>query len=131
MGSLAFCILIAVFKGFSSFIGGLDYKNFITVYLGIPLYVIMIVGYKLIVKSERVLPETAGMKGGKQRMDDEEAEFVAAELEKYGLPDGDTVTETVSEHDWRGVLISLILDATRLCGGREAGRKGVRVRVFL
>jgi amino acid transporter len=88
VGALGFCILIAIFKGFANFIhnptsyGDFDYKNFITAYLGIPLYIIMIFGYKLVMKSQRVKPETADMYGGKQRIDDEEAEFIANQIAK-------------------------------------------------
>jgi amino acid transporter len=88
VGSLIFCILIAFFKGFPYFVhnpetyGNFDYKNFITAYLGIPLYIIMIFGYKFIMKSERVRPELADLYGGKQRIDDEEAEFIAQQMEK-------------------------------------------------
>ena len=83
--SLSFCCLIAVFKGFNYFLpdytsyGKWDFKNFITAYLGIPLYLIMIGGYKLIMKSEGVRPETADLYSGKARIDEEEAEYIAAE----------------------------------------------------
>jgi amino acid transporter len=88
--SLFFCCLIAFFKGFNYFVpdyskdgyGKWDYKNFITAYLGIPLYIIMIFGYKLVVKSEGVRPETADLYSGKARIDEEEAEFIAAEKER-------------------------------------------------
>ncbi|TKA75145.1 hypothetical protein B0A55_03990 [Friedmanniomyces simplex] len=51
--ALFFCCLIALTKNFSVFVhsdtyGNFDYKNFITGYLGIPLYLIMIAGWKLI-----------------------------------------------------------------------------------
>jgi yeast amino acid transporter len=87
VGALFFCCLIAIFKGFSVFTyspsyGNFDYKNFITNYLGIPMYLIMIFGYKVIMKSHRVRPEMADMYGGKQRIDDEEAEFIAQQMEK-------------------------------------------------
>lgn len=87
VGALFFCCLIAIFKGFnvftySSSYGNFDYKNFITSYLGIPLYIIMIFGYKLVMRSQRVLPHTADMYGGKQRIDDEEAEFIARQMER-------------------------------------------------
>lgn len=88
--SLFFCCLIAIFKGFNYFIpnykkngyGQWDYKNFITAYLGIPLYLIMIGGYKIIMKSEGVRPETADLYSGKARIDEEEVEFLAAEAAK-------------------------------------------------
>ncbi len=83
-GALFFCCLIAIFKGFGVWFaaGGFDYASFITNYLGIPLYIIMILGYKFIMKTQMVRPETADMYGGKQRIDDEEAEFIAAQMEK-------------------------------------------------
>ncbi|KFY40359.1 hypothetical protein V494_03527 [Pseudogymnoascus sp. VKM F-4513 (FW-928)] len=91
--SLGFCILIAIFKGFNVFLpkytgkapyGKWDYKNFITSYLGIPLYLLMILGYKLLMKSEGVRPETADMYSGKARIDEEELEYLAAEKAKHG-----------------------------------------------
>lgn len=91
--SLGFCILIAIFKGFNFFLpkytgkgayGKWDYKNFITAYLGIPLYLLMILGYKLIMKSEGVRPETADLYSGKARIDEEELEYLAAEKAKNG-----------------------------------------------
>ncbi|KAI9730480.1 MAG: hypothetical protein M1818_008175 [Claussenomyces sp. TS43310] len=89
VGALIFCILIAIFKGFNVFVhspktyGDFDYKNFITSYLGIPLYLIMICGYKLTMKSRGVKPLTADLYGGKQRIDDEEAEFIESERQKH------------------------------------------------
>ena len=87
VGALFFCCLIAIFKGFAVFTyspsyGNFDYKTFITTYLGIPMYLIMIFGYKFIMKSQRVRPETADMYGGKQKIDEEEAEFIAWQMEK-------------------------------------------------
>lgn len=86
VGALFFCCVIAFFKGFATMTysksyGNFDYKNFITSYLGIPLYIIMILGYKVLMKSQRVRPETADLYSGKQRIDDEEAEFLARQKE--------------------------------------------------
>jgi amino acid transporter len=83
--ALFFCCLIALTKGFPVFThnhakggwGNFDYKNFITGYLGIPLYLIMIFGYKLYYKTETVRPESADLFSGKDEIDQEEAEFLA------------------------------------------------------
>ncbi len=94
VGALFFCCIIAIFKGFAVFTyspsyGRFDYKNFITNYLGIPIYLIMIFGYKIIMKSQHIRPDTADLYGGKQRIDDEEAEFIAQQMEKnHGKVEG-------------------------------------------
>ncbi|KAL9130892.1 MAG: hypothetical protein Q9217_001042 [Psora testacea] len=82
--ALVFCILIAIFKNFDVFIHvktredpNFDYKNFITGYLGIPLYLIMIFGYKWIKKTKGWTPQTADFYTGKDVIDQEEAEFLA------------------------------------------------------
>jgi amino acid transporter len=77
-----FCCLIAVTKNFTVFIpskdyGKFDYKNFITGYLGIPLYLIMIFGYKLRFRTKGIRPEEADLWTGKDVIDREEAEFLA------------------------------------------------------
>jgi amino acid transporter len=81
-GALFMCILISIFKNFDVFTysksyGKFDYKNFITGYLGIPLYLMMILGYKFRFKTEGVKPHLADLYGGKQKIDDEEEEFLA------------------------------------------------------
>ncbi|CAK7216733.1 hypothetical protein SCUCBS95973_002906 [Sporothrix curviconia] len=67
-GALVFAVLVSIFKGFNYFTyspvyGDFDYKNFITAYLGIPLYLVMILGYK---------PGVADFYSGKARIDREE-----------------------------------------------------------
>jgi len=87
-GALAFCILIALTKNFNVFVhspktyGNFDYKNFITGYLGIPLYLIMIFGYKLIMKSKGIKPEDADLFSGKDEIDREEEEFLAMKAQR-------------------------------------------------
>ncbi|ETI24324.1 hypothetical protein G647_03693 [Cladophialophora carrionii CBS 160.54] len=93
-GALALCILIALTKNFNVFVrspstyGNFDYKNFITGYLGIPLYLIMIFGYKLIMKSKGVKPETADLFSGKDIIDREEEEFLAEKARRDALKRG-------------------------------------------
>lgn len=82
-GALALCILIALTKNFNVFTysksyGNFDYKNFVTGYLGIPLYLIMIFGYKFWTKCKGVKPEEADLWSGKDVIDREEEEFLAA-----------------------------------------------------
>lgn len=85
-GALFLCILIAVFKNFNVFTHGTygkwDYKNFVTGYLGIPLYLIMIFGYKFIYKNSGLRPEEADLFTGKDKIDREEAEFLRRQEEK-------------------------------------------------
>jgi amino acid transporter len=91
-GALAFCILIAFTKSFNVFThspkyGNFDYKNFITAYLGIPLYLCLIFGYKLTHRGQpKVTPENADLWTGKDEIDREEAAYLArkeAQAEKH------------------------------------------------
>jgi amino acid transporter len=89
--ALFFCCLIALTKNFNVFTkspstyGDFDYKNFITGYLGIPLYLIMIFGYKLVKKNKGVTPAEADLWSGKAAVDKEEEEFLAQEQAKGKL----------------------------------------------
>ncbi|KAL9112340.1 MAG: hypothetical protein Q9227_003458 [Pyrenula ochraceoflavens] len=86
-GALFFACLIALTKNFNVFTrspktyGDFDTTNFVTGYLGIPLYLIMIFGYKLVMRPKRVTPLTADLYTGKDIIDREEAEFVARKQE--------------------------------------------------
>lgn len=103
--ALAFCVLIALTKNFAVFTysedyGAFDYKNFIvsgmpacfpgvheltfiqTGYLGIPLYLIMIVGYKFWYKTKQIRPEEADLYTGKDVIDRDEQEWLAREAEE-------------------------------------------------
>lgn len=91
-GALAFCILIAFTKNFNVFThspkyGNFDYKNFITAYLGIPLYLILIFGYKLTHRGQPpVTPSNADLWSGKEEIDRQEAAYLArkdAQVEKH------------------------------------------------
>jgi yeast amino acid transporter len=97
VGALVFSIIIAIFKGFALFCykataakgttPKFDTNTFVTTYLGIPLYFIMFFGYKFIMKTERVRPETADLFSGKARIDAEEDEFLAREQARKGAPE--------------------------------------------
>jgi amino acid transporter len=84
--ALFFCCLIALTKNFNVFTkgsyGDFDYKNFITGYLGLPLYLIMIAGYKIWHRTKGVAPLEADLFSGKDAIDREEQEFLAQEQAK-------------------------------------------------
>jgi amino acid transporter len=83
--ALAFCCLVALTKNFTVFIhkpktyGDFDYKNFITGYIGIPLYLTMIVGYKILYKTKQVHPLQADLWSGKDVIDADEQEWLIKE----------------------------------------------------
>lgn len=93
--ALFWCIVISLTKNFNVFTkgsyGDFDYKNFITGYLGIPLYLIMIFGYKIWAKVTKQPHEGMGVKPieadfytGKDAIDREEEEFLAAKAARGG-----------------------------------------------
>ena len=47
----------------------------------------MFVGYKIVMKSKVIKPHEADLYSGKARIDREEAEFLAKELERKGQPE--------------------------------------------
>lgn len=78
-----FCVIIALTKSYDVFTknpewGSFDYKSFITAYLGIPIYLMLIAGYKIFMGSKGVRPCDADLWSGKDVVDREEAEYVAA-----------------------------------------------------
>ncbi|KAF7507612.1 hypothetical protein GJ744_010282 [Endocarpon pusillum] len=89
-GALAFCIVIALTKNFAAFVGRFHTADFVTGYLGIPLYLIMLFGYKFWYKTRTVSPATADFYTGKDLIDREEEEFLAhkAERERLGGRNG-------------------------------------------
>lgn len=96
-GALAFSIVIAIFKGFALFCykattapgkkAVFNTDQFVTTYLGIPLYFIMFFGYKFIMKTSWIRPEDADLYSGKARIDAEEEEFLAQEQARKGAPE--------------------------------------------
>ncbi|KAM0548110.1 hypothetical protein ACHAPJ_010030 [Fusarium lateritium] len=86
VGALSMCILIAFTKNYDVFVKDKEtgatfssekYKTFITGYLGIPVYLILIFGHKIITKSRGVKPHEADFYTGKDVIDREEEEFLA------------------------------------------------------
>lgn len=98
VGALAFSLVICFFKGFALFCyrstaraagkqPKFDTPTFVTTYLGIPLYIIMFFGFKIIKGGKWVRPGEADLYGGKARIDAEEEEFLARKQEKKGMPE--------------------------------------------
>jgi amino acid transporter len=80
--ALIFCIIIAFTKNFGVFLGNtFDYQNFITGYLGIPLYLIMIFGWKFAKKTKGVKPHEADLWSGKDVIDRDEKAWILKEVE--------------------------------------------------
>lgn len=84
--ALSFCILISLTKSYDVFThskdwGNFNYKTFITSYLGIPLYLIMVFGYKAWTRCKGVDPYHADLWTGKEEIDREEAEYLARKAE--------------------------------------------------
>lgn len=78
--ALAVCILIALTKNYDVFIGDFateKYKTFITGYIGIPIYLILIFGHKLVTKSRGLKPHEVDLFTGKDIIDREEEVFLA------------------------------------------------------
>ncbi|WWC62328.1 uncharacterized protein I303_104924 [Kwoniella dejecticola CBS 10117] len=74
--SLVMIVLVCFFKGFDAFIPW-DYKTFITNYIGIPVYVIAYVGYKLFYRTKAVKMHEMDLTSGSREffdIDDEDHE---------------------------------------------------------
>lgn len=81
--SLFFCCLIGLIKNYTVFLGHtFDYKTFISGYIGIPVYAICYVGYKLVYRSKLIKPEDVDLYTFKAAIDAEEEEGKLLELER-------------------------------------------------
>ncbi|PVH93372.1 hypothetical protein DM02DRAFT_619326 [Periconia macrospinosa] len=86
--ALFFCCLIALTKNFNVFIkspktyGNFDMPNFVTGYLGIPVYLVCIFGYKIVTRCKGVKPHEADFYTGKDEIDREEEAFLAHQAAK-------------------------------------------------
>ncbi|VUC32763.1 unnamed protein product [Clonostachys rosea] len=77
-GALFMCILIALCKNFEVFTkGNWDTASFVTGYLGIPIFLACIFGYKIVYKTKGYKPEEVDLFSGKDIIDREEEEFLA------------------------------------------------------
>ncbi|KAF5006683.1 hypothetical protein FDECE_6975 [Fusarium decemcellulare] len=77
--ALFICILVALTKNYDVFVGdfGSKYETFITGYLGIPVFLVLIFGHQFVTKSKAIRPQEADFYTGKDVVDREEEEFLA------------------------------------------------------
>ena len=84
--ALSLCILIALTKNYDVFVirlkGYFDTPTFVTGYLGIPLYIILFFGHKIFTRSHRIRATEIDFFTGKDIIDREEEEFLAAKAAK-------------------------------------------------
>lgn len=81
--ALFFCVLIALIKNFTVFLGHkFDYKTFITGYIGIPVYAVCYFGYKWTYKTKVVKPEEVDLFTFKESIDLDEEEWKIRDQEK-------------------------------------------------
>jgi amino acid transporter len=83
--ALIFAFIILLFNGFADFtpdpVTGerFQWRKFIVNYIGVIIFGAMIAGYKVVVKTKVWSAQQADIFEGKQKIDDDEAEFLAAE----------------------------------------------------
>ncbi len=86
VGALISCVIIAIFKNFAVFtksdVGSWDFRSFITGYIGLPVYLILIFGHKLWKRQGGVKPHEADFFTGKEKIDREEKLFIEFEANK-------------------------------------------------
>jgi amino acid transporter len=80
MIALFFCCLICLTKNFTVFVHNgstkFEYKEFITGYIGIPVYFALLFGHMLVTKSRGIAPHEVDFYTGKSLIDREEQEYL-------------------------------------------------------
>jgi amino acid transporter len=74
--SLCFCCLIALIKNFTAFVFEFDKTSFITGYIGIPVFLALLFGYKIIMKTKTFRSEEVDLYSFKDVIDREEELFL-------------------------------------------------------
>ncbi|RDA93627.1 hypothetical protein CP533_6186 [Ophiocordyceps camponoti-saundersi (nom. inval.)] len=91
-GALFFCILITLTKNFTVFIrhgdGGFQFKDFITGYIGIPVYLALLFGHMIVTKSRGIRPADVDFFTGKDHIDAEEKDFLEKQAEERAASTG-------------------------------------------
>ena len=73
--ALAFCSIVCLFKGFDSIAGTFNAAEFVTSYIGVPIYFGMIAYYKIRYQTKRVKPHAADLLSGRAAIDKMEQEY--------------------------------------------------------
>ncbi|KAF8163259.1 dicarboxylic amino acid permease [Crassisporium funariophilum] len=76
--ALTATVIITIFKGFDTFIPW-NAPNFITSYIAVPIFFILWIGYKVMFRTTRILPERVDLVTGLRAIDEEEAKYLAEE----------------------------------------------------
>ncbi|KAF9053622.1 dicarbixylic amino acid permease [Hymenopellis radicata] len=71
-------VIITIFKGFDTFMP-FTVDTFITSYIGIPVFIVFYVGYKVYYKTKVIPPEHVDLVTGLDSINEEEARFLAAQ----------------------------------------------------
>ncbi|PFH61072.1 hypothetical protein XA68_18280 [Ophiocordyceps unilateralis] len=91
-GALFFCVLITITKNFTVFIAHdgskFNYKDFITGYIGIPLYLALLFGHMMATKSRGIRPADVDFFTGKEYIDAEEQAFLEKQAIKKAASKG-------------------------------------------
>lgn len=84
--SLVICIVIIFIKNFTVFLGDtFDYKNFITGYIVLPVFLIFFFGYKIVYKTKWLKPEEVDLDTFRDVIDAEFEKFEAEEAERKAI----------------------------------------------
>ncbi|EFQ27543.1 amino acid permease [Colletotrichum graminicola] len=86
--AVGFLIILTLTKGVEVFVGSFDYKNFIVQYIGIPVYLTCIFGFKFLKRTRRVRSATADLVTGvpRETVAEEREAFEAERREKEAAP---------------------------------------------
>ncbi|KAF8610773.1 dicarboxylic amino acid permease [Ceratobasidium sp. AG-I] len=80
--ALGVTAVITFFKGFDTLIKPMNVPNFITSYIGAPVFFFMWAGYKLFYRTSVIPPAEVDLVSGKREIDEEEEQFLAAQAAK-------------------------------------------------
>lgn len=83
--ALSICVLIVFIKNFTVFINKFDYKNFITGYIVLPVFIIMYFGWKIIYKTKIIRIEDIDLDTFRDVIDAEAEKFNREDEERAAL----------------------------------------------